>query len=184
MPRRSVREARRRDLTQAYVRVLGRMGLGGATLSEVAREAGVAPGLIHHHFRDRDDLSEELVRFLARSFRERVPRPDGDRGWLGSYVDAALAPGLEAAEARAWVGVFAEGLRTASVGELIRRALTAEHTRIREALEAEGVSPTQAREDAAATLAMVIGSLVFGAFVPKAAPGFAAKTLKRWLGRS
>lgn len=182
MGRRPVREARRREIVAAYARVLARQGLGAASIAAVAREAGVAPGLIHHHFRDRDDLADELVRHLARRFRGRVPlRGDDPAAWIAAYVDAALEvrdeAGVEAA--RAWVGVFAEAVRTESVGTLVRRALDAEHRRLRAALEALGHPPDEAAQRAAAVVSGVIGALVFGAFVPEAAPGFAARAVRR-----
>jgi len=90
MARPSNRQARRRQICEALERCLARDGLGGATMAAVAAEAGIAPGLIHHHFEDRHDLVLELIRLLARRFRDELPDEPEPSRYLDLYVTAAL----------------------------------------------------------------------------------------------
>jgi TetR/AcrR family transcriptional repressor of bet genes len=53
---------RREAIVEAAVSVLGRQGYSETSLKEIAREAGVAPGLLHYHFESKEDL---LVAVLA-----------------------------------------------------------------------------------------------------------------------
>lgn len=189
MARPSVRTERRAQIVQAFEEVLARHGIGGATIAAIAQHAGVAPGLLHHHFRDRDDLVEELVRHLARAFRGRIPeRRDDPTGWLLAYTDAVLSRGGDArpTEAMAWVGIFAESIRLPTVATLVRRALSAEVDRLGAGFEGAGLGRAEAEAAAASVMALIAGALVFGALVPDRASGFAAPAARRliraWIG--
>ncbi len=46
---------------EAAVSVLGRKGYGETSMKEIAREAGVAPGLLHYHFSSKEDLLLAVV---------------------------------------------------------------------------------------------------------------------------
>lgn len=72
MGRPSNREARRSEIVAAFARVLADHGYAAATMSAVASEAGIPPGLIHHHFKDKDDLLSTLLETLISGFRDRV----------------------------------------------------------------------------------------------------------------
>src|SRR6185312_9855808 len=88
----SLRPQRRSEVARAFARVLGAHGRGGATIAAVAAEAGIAPGLVHHYFDDKDDLFAALLEEMLGEFRRRVgAAPAADP--LDAYVDAALALG-------------------------------------------------------------------------------------------
>ena len=59
-PRRSRREERkeetRRELIQSAAKTFARRGFHGASLDEIAREAGYSTGAIYWHFKGKDDL--------------------------------------------------------------------------------------------------------------------------------
>src|SRR5262249_1322148 len=61
MGRPSNREQRRREILQAFAKVLADHGYAGATIAAVATEAGVAPGLVHHHFESKAELTGSLL---------------------------------------------------------------------------------------------------------------------------
>ncbi|MGZ6971061.1 MAG: helix-turn-helix domain-containing protein, partial [Thermoanaerobaculia bacterium] len=50
-----VEEFRCRAICEAAMRVVGRKGLAGATVEDIAREAGVAKGTVYLYFRSRDE---------------------------------------------------------------------------------------------------------------------------------
>lgn len=185
MARPSNREERREDLVRALEAVLAEHGLGGATVAKVADEAGVAPGLVHHHFEDREDLMRALARSLLARFRHQLPAERDPAAFLAAYVEAAVAlrPSQGKTAARAWVGLFAEAVRSTSVRRLVQRALQTEVERLESRFAALGDDPRRAKENAAGLVAGIIGCLVFGAVVPNTAVGFAAPFLKRSLAR-
>ena len=81
MSRPSLREKRRRELAAAYARALAKHGQEGASIAAVALEAGVAPGLVHHYFADKSDLSQTLLELLVANFRARASGGTNYRGW-------------------------------------------------------------------------------------------------------
>lgn len=167
----------------AYARVLAEHGRSGASLAVIAAEAGIAPGLVHHYFADRQELELALVEALLAGFRRRMADAAHADDPLAAYLDAALAldgaPDLVAA--RAWVGVFAEAIADPVLFQRVRRLMDGE-VRLIERLAGQRLETA----DASALLAFVVGALVFGAFAPRKAAGFAAptaKTLARALAR-
>jgi hypothetical protein len=97
---------------------------------------------------------------------------------LNAYADAALRldAKADAVAARCWVGVFAEAIRHPSLFQRVRRLVDAEVSHVR---ELSGGRLDDHR--ASAVIAFVMGSLVFGAFAPRKAAGFAAPALKELL---
>lgn len=58
---RSEREAERRDvILRAAVEVFSRKGYAGCRIQDVAKEAGVAYGLVYHYFKNKDELLESV----------------------------------------------------------------------------------------------------------------------------
>jgi TetR/AcrR family transcriptional repressor of bet genes len=177
MGRPSLRTRRRREVARAFARVLGAHGQGGATIAAIAAEAGIAPGLVHHYFENKEELYELLVTELLEEFRRRIEAyPSADP--LDAYVTAALAldQRSDVGAARAWVGVFAEALAEPSLFAKVRRVMDAEIGHVER--RSRGTLTTS---DASAVVAFVIGALVFGAFAPRKTAGFAAPSLRRML---
>ena len=177
MGRPSLRARRRAEVARAFARVLGREGQGGATIAAVAAEAGIAPGLVHHYFDDKQDLYETLLGELLAEFRRRLDAdPAADP--LEAYVNAALAldERSDVAAARAWVGVFAEALGDPVLFARVRRMMDTEVAHVER--RSRG---TLATADASAVVAFVVGALVFGAFAPRKTAGFAAPSLRRMI---
>src|SRR5205807_8534121 len=52
---------RRGQIVRAAAAVLARQGYGETSLKDVAREAGVAPGLLHYYFESKQELLLEVV---------------------------------------------------------------------------------------------------------------------------
>lgn len=176
MGRPSVRNLRRREIALAFERALARHGLGDATVVAIAEEAGVAPGLIHHHFRDREDLVAALIESLLARFRKQQEAPKAPAQALLAYMDAALA--LKGSDgqraAKAWVGIFAEGIRSRRVQNILQRTLRRELARLQTLLDELDYDPRQAERTAAGLVSLILGCLVFGALLPGRAKGFAA----------
>jgi AcrR family transcriptional regulator len=57
---------RRSAIVAAAATVLGRQGSAETSMKEIAREAGVAPGLLHYYFESKDDLLVAVVTELDR----------------------------------------------------------------------------------------------------------------------
>jgi AcrR family transcriptional regulator len=72
---------RRRHILAAASRVFSKRGVQAATMTEVANEAGISPGLIYRYFPSKDDLvtcamSESTQDLEARWMEPPVDHPD------------------------------------------------------------------------------------------------------------
>lgn len=76
MPTRSkeevVQEFRIQSLQDAAMRVISRKGIAGATMQDIAEEAGVAKGTIYLYFRDRDELVEKTFQNGLAQLHDRI----------------------------------------------------------------------------------------------------------------
>jgi len=55
MARPSNTDERRGQIVAALQAVMARAGYAGATIAAIARQAELAPGLVHYHFKDKRD---------------------------------------------------------------------------------------------------------------------------------
>lgn len=187
MARRSNTAERRAQIVAALGRVMAERGYDGASVAAIAEAAGLTPGLVHYHFRSKQEILLALLEHLAATVRARVERAGGDtpRERLGRLVDAFLAldAAADAGAVACWVTLGAEALRQEEVRRLYAGA-TAESVEaleaaVRAVLADEGRSTREARAIAAGALAAIQGYMVTSVAVPGAVPrGSAARTLR------
>lgn len=65
------KEARRRQLITATIKCISKRGIGATTLSDVASEAGMSQGIINLHFKSKDNLLNETLRFVAEEYKQQ-----------------------------------------------------------------------------------------------------------------
>ena len=84
------------QLVEVTIDSLAEVGYVGTTLAEIARRAGVSPGLVAHYFDDKDGLLEAAFRTLARTLaarmRARLALARTPRGRVQAVIDINLAP--------------------------------------------------------------------------------------------
>ena len=89
-------EARRIQLVEVTIDSLAEVGYVGTTLAEIARRAGVSPGLVAHYFGDKDGLLEAAFRRLARTIAVRMHSvlalAHTPRERVQAVIDTNLAP--------------------------------------------------------------------------------------------
>lgn len=159
-----------------FAQVLARHGYEGATIAAVASEAEVAPGLVHHYFKSKEELLAVLIEKQVHRFRERVRSQEPGMDRLAAYVEGAvgLNQAADLVAARCWVGIFAEAMRNPTLFAQVRRLVD---------LEVDAIQYRSggklSEKDSGAVLAFVIGALMMGAFSPRKTAGFAASALHR-----
>jgi len=67
-------ESTRQAIFRAAERVIGRLGINRANISEITREAGVALGTFYVHFGSKGDLIEGLVKYINSQMRREIQR--------------------------------------------------------------------------------------------------------------
>jgi TetR/AcrR family fatty acid metabolism transcriptional regulator len=63
---------RRRTILRAAIDVFARKGYHGCRIADVAKEAGVAYGLVYHYFKNKDELLETVFEACWSGFSTRV----------------------------------------------------------------------------------------------------------------
>lgn len=193
MSRKSNKEARRQQIVNALHSLLGPLGYDGASVQLIARRAGLAPGLVHYHFGNKEEILLAVLAQLEARLEQRLPTELEPRGepladaWasVDAWIDAhlALGEGSDAASVAAWVTLGAEALRKPSLQEAYEAAVNRDLDRatplIGAVLAAQGADPSQARTIAVGLLAAIEGCYRLAAAAPAAVPsGFAAPSVR------
>jgi TetR/AcrR family transcriptional repressor of bet genes len=91
--RAAISRRRRAEIVRAAATVLGRQGSADTSMKEIAREAGVAPGLLHYYFESKDELllavAGELDRQMSEAWAAAVEGIDDPLERLVAALDAA-----------------------------------------------------------------------------------------------
>jgi TetR/AcrR family transcriptional repressor of bet genes len=189
MPRPSNTHERRQQIVQGLLQVMAVEGYKGASIQAIGQAAGLNPGLVHYHFKNKQQVLLQAIeelgsRVLAR-FEAKATGADEPWGRLFAFVDAHLAKG-EDADPQAvvcWVAIGAEATRQEDVRaayqgvvraqlELLRALLTA-------VLQHEGRSEERVDELAAGLLSAIQGSFQLAVTADVTPTGFAAPTVRR-----
>lgn len=189
MPRPSNTDRRRDQIVDGLRAALARHGYAGATIPRIAKEAGLAPGLIHYHFADKEEILLALAERLRAVFRARYERrrpsksdPTSD---LRAHLDAhvALGPDADPTTMACWVQLGAEGRHHRAVARVVRRALSDDLRRIeillRKRLQTEGRSTRRIGVMAASLLCAIEGAYRIGTSAPGLIPRGSASAMIR-----
>jgi TetR/AcrR family transcriptional repressor of bet genes len=108
--RAAISRRRRAEIVRAAATVLGRQGSTDTSMKEIAREAGVAPGLLHYYFESKDELllavAGELERQMSEAWVAAVEGIDDPLERLVAALDAAAGLCARHPELwRAWLDV-------------------------------------------------------------------------------
>lgn len=205
MPAPKTTDARRAQIVNALHSLLGSRGYDGASIAAIASEAGLAPGLVHYHFANKEEILLGVVDKLARQLDERMeallaaapaplntaaPAPPTSNSGaalarLDAWIDAhvALGDGADPASVAAWVAIGAEALRRPAVQEAYEAAVRADLDRgeaLVAAIAPQGSAPAAPRTVAVALLSAIEGAYRLAAAAPGAVPaGFAAPSVRR-----
>jgi TetR/AcrR family transcriptional regulator, transcriptional repressor of bet genes len=186
-------EQRRAEIVEGLLEVMAKEGYARATIAAIGKAAGLTPGLLHYHFRSKQEilvaLVEHLVAKAAGRTADRLARAGAaPRRRLEAFVDAyvALDDDADAKAVNAWVVIGSEALREPEVRALYVHALETTLAALQEligaCLQAESRSTRQANRIAAALLSAIEGAYRVSAAAPGVLPeGFAAPMLKRMI---
>ena len=178
MPRPSQARKRRAQLIAALMRALAERGYAGASVANIAREASLAPGLVHYYFGSKQEMLLELLESIRGAIRvrrdERLGRVGDDpRARLFALTDALLehdpSGGTAPVEAT-WVVIAAEAIHQPAVreayGAMLIELVDRLEAGLRDVLRAERRTARDVRSLAAAIAAAIQGVYQMDATVP------------------
>lgn len=169
MARKSNTEQRRAEIVQALQSVIATHGYERATIQLIAAEAGLAPGLIHYHYKDKLQILLALVQALSEYGYQRYQRGAeaalDPKQKLRAYIDARLGLGRGAQHdaVAAWVAIGAEAIRQPEVREVYQEAIAVELKLVRE-LIGNYLATEHKSRDGAVKLASMLMAFIEGAF--------------------
>lgn len=178
---------RREQIADALIRLMGTRGYDGASTVEIAREARLAPGLVHYHFRSKAEILHDAVRRLAALVRARAQRRLAHAGTdpqrrLEAWIDALLARGedADANTVACWVDIASQAARDGAVRRVYRAAV-GQLRRQLEGLLRPLTGRSRTRALAAGLLAAIEGYYLLASAAPGLVPeGTAAGMVKRF----
>lgn len=186
MGRRPNTESRRRQIIDALLREIAETGYERTSTVSIAARAGLAPGLIHYHFKSKEEillaLVDELIAFAQLSGAAAMDAAAAPDAKLAAYISARVGLGPQADEnqVKAWVAILAEAMGLASVRSRVAQWLADDHALIVQLFEQAGVS--RQHEHASMLLASILGSFTLHAINLPAVPrGYAESQLLAWL---
>ena len=164
LPRDEGEEARRTQLVEVTIDSLAEVGYVGTTLAEIARRAGVSPGLVAHYFGDKEGLLEAAFRTLARPLaarvRARLALAHSPRGRVQAVIDTNLAPEeFDKRSGTAWLAFWGQVLHV----EGLKRVQTAYQKRMLSNLRSDLRQMIPVAE--ARTLAAMIAAMIDGVWL-------------------
>ena len=185
MARTSNTETRRAEIVAAMLSVIAKLGYEKATTQAIAKRAGLAPGLIHYHFENKQAILVALVQTMAQAARSRFEAVLGEATRpaerLRAYLHARLGLGDGAAPdiVAAWVMIGAEAVRQPEVRAVYRGMVADElallATLLGDCLAEQGRETGGAPRLAAGLLAMIEGAFQLSSAAADAMPrGYAA----------
>lgn len=165
MARTSNTADRRAQIVDALIAVMAKQGYDGASIADIARKAGLAPGLVHYHFESKLEILVEAVRVLAatheRALDAALATSDEPAAQLAAFIDVHLGLGAHAdpAALACWVLVMAEAIRDKRVRSEVETVLSRQAARVAEILRRGNEAKQLACEDVDASAAAIIATI-------------------------
>ena len=157
---------RRKTILRAAVEVFARKGYHGCRIADVAREAGVAYGLVYHYFRNKEELLQLVFEAGWGGFVTRIREAAEGPATLDAKVERIFQVAFDGYRAdprgvRVLVLEFARGPGT---GEANRRGAFAEIMQITEGMFERARARGELRQELDPSLcaAMLFGAVEMG----------------------
>ncbi|HET7339310.1 MAG TPA: TetR/AcrR family transcriptional regulator [Candidatus Dormibacteraeota bacterium] len=120
----------REKILQAAFTVLSRQGYENASIKDIAEEAGVAQGLVHYHYKSKQQLVLAVLEFVCH--KVELGAMQGEAGAIQAFEDTK-ATLKDSRDANSLViQLIGVGLHDALVGAGIRDFIRSERTHIEE----------------------------------------------------
>lgn len=187
------RAARRAQIISGAISAIADHGYERATIQRIATQCDITPGLIHYHFKNKQEilvavLDELSARLLAR-YEASLPTQDDtatvanqSSSRIDAFISALLSRELgEDQHALAcWVAIAAESVHSSEVQVHFDGVMLQQHALLCEALEQEHrCQPALAQEIATAILAQIQGVFLLSQASPELMrEGFALRQVR------
>lgn len=194
MPRPSNKEVRRKQIVQGLLEVMSEKGYENASIQAIGKACGLTPGLIHYHFKSKQEILVALIKSLSSLAQERyegiLEGAKNPREKLEAFIEAALSLGEGADEkaVSAWVVIGAEAIRQPEVQVLYQEIIERNKLELMKRLAScnlqENAQLTDNRIEniAMMSLSSIVGAYQLATTAKDISPrNYASNTLKKFL---
>jgi TetR/AcrR family transcriptional repressor of bet genes len=161
MPKLGMEPLRRRALIAAAIEAIHDRGMGGLTMGDIARRAGVSSALAHHYFGSKDDLliatMRHLLDELGAELKRRLARAADPMDRVAAIIEGNFAPTqFRPAVISAWLAFYLQSQHDEEAARLLKVYLRRLESNLVHAL-GEMLPSDRARDTARSTAAMIDG---------------------------
>lgn len=171
MPRIGAEPARRRDLINAALNVIGETGSLDVSVKKIANKAGMSSALAFHYFGGKNEIVSETMRFLLReltaSLRAELRGKTDPRARLFAIVEANFsASQFKRKTIAAWLVFYVHAYSSKSAARLLNIYSKRLESNLVHAYRRAMTCPDQARAAAETTAALIDGIFIRHALRP------------------
>jgi len=135
MPKLGMAPIRRKQLVEAAIAAIHAHGFANATVARIARQAGISAGMVHHYFKDKDELLFATMRHLLAELRaDAVARLSGTadpRQRIRAIIDACFGENqFDGQVFSAWLALYGNARQSPRLMNI----LSLYHRRLRSSL--------------------------------------------------
>ncbi len=189
MPRPSNKKERRDQIAKALMTVMTKKGYDCASMADVASEAGLAKGLIHYHFKNKQEILLEVLKDISSRHNKRLidklsRQSEAPLEQLNAFIDIHLSlKEFDLELLTCWVVLTGEALRKKRVRTAYNKSVE-NNNRILEEIIQRGLKDKifncpDVKTAASAITAAIQGYLVIAATTPNLIPaGSATQSVK------
>jgi len=194
VPRPSNKEERRKQIVQGLLDVMSENGYENASIQAIGKACGLTPGLIHYHFKSKQEILVALIKSLSSVAQERyqglLESSRTTKEKLEAFIDAALSLGDGADEkaVSAWVVIGAEAIRQPEVRTLYQEIIKSNKLELIELLSSYSsevnadLTDKQVENIAMISLSSIIGAYQLATTAKDISPrNYASVTLKQFI---
>jgi len=162
MPKLGLKPVRRQQLVNATLHLIHKRGVAGTSVSEISSRAGLATGMVHHYFADKDELFkaalEELVKRVYAQVFELLQHAQTPLERIVAFVDGNLSKSSFTAENLAgWLAFWALVPHSSKLQRLHNIVARRTESALFHALLETGADRPEARRSAQAITAFIDG---------------------------
>jgi TetR/AcrR family transcriptional repressor of bet genes len=169
MARPSNTAQRKEEIVLALLKVMSEKGYEKASIQMIGKAAGLTPGLIHYHFKTKQDILLALVDWISQAATNRLNTLNEGltEPWdkLAAFINARLATGEDAMPeiVSAWVVIAGESVRQPEIKVLYQNLIDQQLKELKK-LIADVWEGKTARNKEVINLAAVVLAAMEGAF--------------------
>ncbi|MCX6005380.1 MAG: TetR/AcrR family transcriptional regulator [Chloroflexi bacterium] len=163
---RQIASVRKKQITRAAYEVIAEKGYYNFTMMDIAKRAGVSSGLIHHYFKDKENMLVTLLREMQQDIRAKLEKATEHIKDPRQKLDIFMNQAFDLVESdREYVYVIFDFLTQIKYNDRMKRILTKLYRGYRDSCEAivkEGIEKGAFKKT---TDAHFIATLVITAFL-------------------